>query len=328
VASERLEFVELFLQAGADLSALADLNAVRELAVSRGYPWLAERCRLAAEEKKRQEEEGGCYSGWYGEDGAWYSAEQWAEWKADHEGARGGLEAATEGAPSGGAAAGSHDSDIGVSAGGQREEAGAEARDAEKAEADFAEALARSRAEAGELPLSRDGVTLFRLTRNHRSSEVVNLLMDPEGELAHLHKRMRDAGCDVAPDWAGGAKLFVPFTPEQLDDLDAMGLELEGHHILALSSDKRAIEEALTPVRRKKRPRVSVKHSPDLGPRASADASSSGAQDAPTGGSGGSTSIENLVNDAVLEVVHAIRTDSSLGYPEYRPADLRGAGPM
>ena len=29
-----------------------------------------------------------------------------------------------------------------------------------------------------------------------------------------------------------------------------------------------------------------------------------------------------------VEVVHAIRTDSSLAYPEYRPADARGAGPM
>ena len=108
-----------------------------------------------------------------------------------------------------------------------------------------------------------DGVMLFRLTRNHRSSEVVSLLMDPQGALAHLHKRMIDAGCDIAPDWAGGAKLFVPFTAEQWDDLDAMGLELESHHILALGSDKRAIEEALTPVRRKARPRVSAKHCAD-----------------------------------------------------------------
>ena len=91
--------------------------------------------------------------------------------------------------------------------------------------------------------------------------------MDSQGALAHLHRRMRDAGCDVAPDWAGGAKLFVPFTPEQMADLDAMGLELEGHHVLALSSDKRAMEEALTPVRRKDQPRISVKHGADRGLR-------------------------------------------------------------
>ena len=45
---------------------------------------------------------------------------------------------------------------------------------------------------------------------------------------AHHHGRMRDAGCDVAPGWASGAKLFVPFTPEQVDDPTALGLELEG----------------------------------------------------------------------------------------------------
>ena len=89
---------------------------------------------------------------------------------------------------------------------------------------------AHSRAEAEALPLSKDGVTLFRLTRNHRSSEVVSLLMNPQGALAHLHKRMADASCDVAPEWAGGAKLCVPFTPEQLDELESMGLELENHH--------------------------------------------------------------------------------------------------
>ena len=111
-------------------------------------------------------------------------------------------------------------------------EAGAVVQDTEKEEAasDLARALAHSRAEAEALPLSRDGVTLFRLTRNRRSSEVRSLLMNPQGALAHLHKRMADASCDVAPDWADGAKLFVPFTPEQLDELESMGLELENHH--------------------------------------------------------------------------------------------------
>ena len=31
------------------------------------------------------------------------------------------------------------------------------------------------------------------------------------------HQRMRDAGCDVAPHWARGAKLVVPFTVEQVE---------------------------------------------------------------------------------------------------------------
>ena len=210
-----------------------------------------------------EEEEGEHYSG-YGEDGVWYSAEQWVEWKTDQEKARGSLEPTTEATPSG-AAARSHDSNAGADA--DASHMGPEAREAEKAEADFTEALVRSRAEAREMPLSGDGIALFRLTRNQRSSEVVSLLMDSQGALAHLHRGMRDAGCDVAPDWAGGAKLFVPFTPEQMADLDAMGLELEGHHVLALSSDKRLMEEALTPVCRKDQPRISVKHGADRGLR-------------------------------------------------------------
>ena len=43
------------------------------------------------------------------------------------------------------------------------------------------------------------------------------MLMNPRGALANLHQRMRDAGCDVAPHWARGAKLFVPFTVEQVE---------------------------------------------------------------------------------------------------------------
>ena len=72
-------------------------------------------------------------------------------------------------------------------------EAGAVVQDTEKEEAasDLARALAHSRAEAEALPLSRDGVTLFRLTRNHRSSEVVSLLMNPKGALAHLREGAR-----------------------------------------------------------------------------------------------------------------------------------------
>ena len=87
-----------------------------------------------------------------------------------------------------------------------------------------------------------------------------------------------------------GAKLFVPFTLEQLDDLYAVGLELEGHHILALSSDKRAIEEALTPVRRTAQPRVSAKHGAARGLHPTpGTSSSSGSPDTTIG----DTSIDN-----------------------------------
>merc|ERR1712039_303916 len=136
---------------------------------------------------------------------------------------------------------------------------------------------------------------------------------------------MHDAGCEVAPTWADGAKLFVPFTPEQLDDLVVLGLELESHHILALYSDKRDIEEALTPVRRKDRPRVSAKHLADRELRTSAAASSSGSGSVPYTAIGDAL-MDDVVNDPVLDVVQAIRTDSSLDFPAYSyPADFGGA---
>ena len=36
----------------------------------------------------------------------------------------------------------------------------------------------------------------------------------------------------------------MPFTPEQLGELEAIGAELKAHHTLALGSDKRVIEES------------------------------------------------------------------------------------
>ena len=98
-------------------------------------------------------------------------------------------------------------------------EAGAVVQDTEKEEAasDLARALAHSRTEAEALPLSRDGVTLFRLTRNHRSSEVVSLLMNPQEairveidtqaqKLEEPERRRRPSSLTVA--WTARAQEF------------------------------------------------------------------------------------------------------------------------
>ena len=85
--------------------------------------------------------------------------------------------------------------------------------------------------------------------------------------------------------------------------------------MLALGPNTQAIEEALAPVRRTARPRVSAKHGADRSSRASPEASSSS-------GVTGDPPTSDLVNEPVLEVVHAITTDSSLDYPKYVPADV------
>ncbi len=47
------------------------------------------------------------------------------------------------------------------------------------------------------------------------------------------------------PPWACGMMAFVPFTRQQFDELEATGFGVQDHHILALSSNKDTIVEAL-----------------------------------------------------------------------------------
>ena len=61
-------------------------------------------------------------------------------------------------------------------------------------------------------------------------------------ELEPCRVRVAEAQCEVMPLWANGAKLLVPFTKKQLDELAAIGKKLRGHHIVALHSDVPAIK--------------------------------------------------------------------------------------
>ncbi len=51
-----------------------------------------------------------------------------------------------------------------------------------------------------------------------------------------------DAGCDVEPEWANGALLRVPMTEEHLQEL---GLELQHHHVVALTENLESIRAGL-----------------------------------------------------------------------------------
>merc|ERR1712046_21816 len=70
-------------------------------------------------------------------------------------------------------------------------------------------------------------------------------------------ERVREAGCNLFPIGAHGACLLVPLTDEQLFEL---GLQLEKYHIVALRSDRLAIDEALRQVPRAVRPKLRDDH--------------------------------------------------------------------
>ena len=68
-------------------------------------------------------------------------------------------------------------------------------------------------------PLSGDGVVIFRLTRKAHAEEVNAVLFDATGPLSPLHRRVLEAGCEVAPEWSPIKALFVPLTQPQLQEL-------------------------------------------------------------------------------------------------------------
>ena len=70
-------------------------------------------------------------------------------------------------------------------------------------------------------PLSGDGVVIFRLARWATSNleEVNAVLFDATGPLSPLHRRVLEAGCEVAPEWSPARALFVPLTQPQLQEL-------------------------------------------------------------------------------------------------------------
>ena len=68
-------------------------------------------------------------------------------------------------------------------------------------------------------PLSGDGVVIFRFRRRSNTEDVNNILFDPNGPLTDLHRRVLEAGCEVAPGWCPAKALFVPLTQQQLGEL-------------------------------------------------------------------------------------------------------------
>jgi len=155
--------------------------------------------------------------------------------------------------------------------------------------------------------LSGDNVVLFRLTRHARSSQVISIFHESE-LLSNCRSRVTEAGCEISPLWASGAKLLVPLTESQVEELEQSGIELMDSHVVALREDKEVIRQALKSVRKKDRPRLSLEHGNN-----DAEEGNLMEQKAAAGRMGDDVVAEDI--DIVEEV--NLSTDSNLGFPEY-----------
>jgi len=120
-------------------------------------------------------------------------------------------------------------------------------------DADFAQAFLYSKAYAR--PLSGDDVVVLRLTR--RSPHVVTTLLE-SAVLAGVRERVKEAGCELLPDWASGALLLIPLTSEQAVEA---GLRLRPCNIIVLRSDQSKIEQAVAELPNRQRPRIRAEYS-------------------------------------------------------------------
>ena len=120
------------------------------------------------------------------------------------------------------------------------------------------------------------------------------MLLDPNGPLSALHKRVEVTGCQVQPGWSPLKALLVPFTEQQVTELMDLGYDLESVHVLALRADETVIVQALrSHIRKKDRPKLKVEGVPEE-----------------------DSNEENSDNeDPMLIVDHDLRTDSSIGFP-------------
>jgi len=171
--------------------------------------------------------------------------------------------------------------------------------------------------------LSCDGVVLLRLTRMARSPDVTAVFFEHPA-LADCRSRVTNAGCEITPSWACGARLLVPFTEQQFFEFEHEGFELMDHHILALSSDQEAIEAALRDLPRKSRPRISNGHrtneaQPNLEVQSPpVDHAATSSQDQNPGDAQDPEEDENC---PMVVVERAFPTNSSLGYPVWSRAE-------
>ena len=142
------------------------------------------------------------------------------------------------------------------------------------------EALLRKKVDAR----NGNGVAIARLT--YCSPQIKQHIMTAKRLQPHF-SRVRDAGCEVSPEWASRALFLMPISRSQIEDED---IHLEGHNIILLSEDVELVNDVLRefPKRSRRVAKVKLTHCADqrLAPSASRSNATRAAEAAPSANSG------------------------------------------
>jgi hypothetical protein len=99
-----------------------------------------------------------------------------------------------------------------------------------------------------------DGIIL-RVTRH--DAEIRDSLMTSE-VLDECRSRVKEAGCELSPDWGNGALFLIPFQDQsKFEELQLQDVRLENlkpYHIVALRDDEELVKQALNQMPRRRRP--------------------------------------------------------------------------
>ena len=106
------------------------------------------------------------------------------------------------------------------------------------------EALLRSKIESAQ----RQVIVVLRLTK--RNSDVLDVLLKDEGS-QKVRAQVEEAGCEILPEWVGGAITLVPLTEKEARDV---GVQLRAHHIVIAQVHQSLIEKALVAIPKRRRP--------------------------------------------------------------------------
>jgi hypothetical protein len=108
------------------------------------------------------------------------------------------------------------------------------------------EAILRSKIEAAQQQV----LVVLRVTK--RNADVLDALLKDEC-LQRVRAQVEEAGCEVLPDWASGAIVFVPLTQKEVTEAC---VELRAHHIVITQENQPHVEKALSSIPKKRHPLV------------------------------------------------------------------------
>lgn len=108
--------------------------------------------------------------------------------------------------------------------------------------------LLRSKIDAVE----RQQLVVLRLTK--RNEHVLDVMLK-EMCLQQVRAQVEEAGCEILPEWAGGAVVLAPLTKQQADEA---GVQLRPHHIVVAQQNQALVEQVLATIPKRRRPGVQL----------------------------------------------------------------------